>query len=203
MSAYLEGLTGEYAGQRIPIRDYHLTIGRGTGNQLLLRSPDISRNHALIRYANGAYSIVDQNSRLGTVVNSTPVQISPLRSGDVIQIGGNSFRFIAQAGRAPAPAPARGAPLADAPPKSYTTDAILILILYYIGLWIVGFIFNIIRLSEANQYKQEYRQDPEGIGCLWALLIWHIVVPILGLLAILATGGAILSALGLDMLLNW
>ena len=199
MSAFLEGISGEYAGQRIPINQYHLTIGRGTGNQLLLHDPHVSRNHSLIRYSNGYYGVEDQNSRMGTRVNGTPVRSSKLQEGDIIDIGGNSFRFSI-GGRSNSTK--RNNFGSGIPMKNYTTDAILVLVLYYIGLWVVGFVFNIIRLSEANHFKQDTGEEPEGLGCLWALLIFHIAVPILILLAILATGGAILTWIGLGSLSN-
>lgn len=73
--------------------------------------------------------------------------------------------------------------------KSYTTPAIITLILY-IFLWIPGLIANILYLIEANKTKTITGRTPDGYGCLWLLLIVVCFVPavstlsFLGLLAI-------------------
>lgn len=53
--------------------------------------------------------------------------------------------------------------------KSYTTPAIITLVLY-LFLWIPGLIANIVYLLEANKTKQVTGTTPDGYGCLWALL---------------------------------
>lgn len=211
MSAYLEGISGEYAGQHVPVTSHHVRIGRGQGNQVLLRSNKVSRSHAIVFYANGVYSVRDENSHHGTKVNGTPVQISQLREGDIIDVVGNTFRFHGSGGRQPAVSGGgyrrnemdRRTPGGTIGTKSYVGDAFIVLGLYYVGLWIGGFIFNIIRVSEVNRIKQETGVEPEGSGCLWALLVVHIILPII----VVLSGGAILSAvlgvLGLDMLFGW
>lgn len=53
--------------------------------------------------------------------------------------------------------------------KSYTTPAIITLVLY-IFLWIPGLIANIIYLLEANKTKKITGTNPDGYGCLIAML---------------------------------
>lgn len=72
------------------------TIGRQTGNHLVLRDNRASRNHARIVLESGAYFIEDLNSRNGVTVNGHKVAArSPLASGDEIAFGvENSYRLV-------------------------------------------------------------------------------------------------------------
>jgi pSer/pThr/pTyr-binding forkhead associated (FHA) protein len=94
MTAYLEGISGEYAGRRIPLGFNQLNIGRSSKSHLRLKAANISREHATIYYTNGVYAIHDRNSQLGTFINNRCVENAQLRNGDVITIGANSFRFV-------------------------------------------------------------------------------------------------------------
>ncbi len=62
--------------------------------------------------------------------------------------------------------------------KSYTTPAIITLVLY-IFLWIPGLIANIIYLLEANKTKKITGTNPDGYGCLIAMLVLVVVPPAL------------------------
>ncbi len=62
--------------------------------------------------------------------------------------------------------------------RSYTTPAILTLVLYFL-LWIPGLIANIVYLNAANNDRRVSGIDPQGRGCLQALLIVFIAVPFL------------------------
>ena len=62
--------------------------------------------------------------------------------------------------------------------KSYTTPAILALVLYFL-LWIPGLIANIVYLLEATKTKQVTGKTPDGYGCLLALLCFVAVAPVL------------------------
>lgn len=94
MNTWLEGISGEYAGKRIFLSSNSLSIGRSTNSQLRLRAMNISREHAIINYTNGIYSIQDCNSRNGIAVNGNQVQSTQLQNGDVITIGASAFRFV-------------------------------------------------------------------------------------------------------------
>ena len=81
----------------------------------------------------------------------------------------------------------------DYPTKSYTWQAVLTLVLYYVGFWIVGFIANLIFLSDIKKERERTGNNPTGSGCLSFLLFIHVTLPILLiigaiLLAIIAPG---------------
>ncbi len=62
--------------------------------------------------------------------------------------------------------------------RSYTKEALHTLILYQL-LWIPGLIANIAYLKAANNDRKVSGINPQGRGCLQALLIVHIGVPFL------------------------
>ncbi|PYT08235.1 MAG: hypothetical protein DMF60_05245 [Acidobacteria bacterium] len=64
-----------------------LTIGRITGNDLVLNNRAVSRTHAGIREINGEYWIFNLSESNGTVLNGWLVDKTPLLDNDVIQIG--------------------------------------------------------------------------------------------------------------------
>ncbi|HOT97918.1 MAG TPA: FHA domain-containing protein [bacterium] len=72
--------------------------------------------------------------------------------------------------------------------KSFTGKAFLSLLLYYVGFWFLGFISNIIFLSDANRTKRLIGSNPPGYGCLTTLLVVHIALPLLILMIILGLG---------------
>lgn len=63
--------------------------------------------------------------------------------------------------------------------RSYTTPAVITLVLYFV-LWIPGLIANIVYLMAANDDRRTSGMEPQGRGCLVALLAVFILVPILG-----------------------
>ena len=80
-----------------------LTIGRAAGNRLLLAEDDlVSRHHATIKAEEGRFAIGDLGSTNGTMLwrddRWQTVKTEDLRSGDVIVIGSNVFRFSLGAG---------------------------------------------------------------------------------------------------------
>lgn len=65
-----------------------VNIGRDPSNQLQLKDPRISRQHAQLRLVHGHFVIFDLDSRDGTFVNGVPVSSHALNPGDVIQLAG-------------------------------------------------------------------------------------------------------------------
>jgi hypothetical protein len=86
-------------------------------------------------------------------------------------------------------------------PKSLTFKAIVTLILYYVGFWILGFVANLIFLGEANREKERTGQSPSGSGCLSILFFFHVQLPlfILGITICLAI---VLGIFASDLLLE-
>jgi len=67
-------------------------IGRGQANDIILDSSWVSRQHAMLQVEeNGTVYALDMGSANGTLVNGQRIVTpTPLRSGDLIQIGGKS-----------------------------------------------------------------------------------------------------------------
>src|SRR5262245_17427224 len=64
-----------------------LTIGRLTGNDLVLNHPTVSRIHAGIKEIDGDYWIFNLSTANGALLNGELVESAPLADGDLIQIG--------------------------------------------------------------------------------------------------------------------
>jgi phosphoserine phosphatase RsbU/P len=64
------------------------TIGRSSGNNLVLGHLGISRSHAEVLFRDGKFFIRDLGSKLGTYLNGNRVEEARLSSGDRIQLGG-------------------------------------------------------------------------------------------------------------------
>ena len=65
-----------------------LSIGKTTGNDIVFSSPFVSKNHAVLSYQYGKWTIEDRNSLNGTYVNDYPASKVLLNPGDVIYIMG-------------------------------------------------------------------------------------------------------------------
>ena len=76
--------------------------------------------------------------------------------------------------------------------ENYTRYAVLALVLYF-ALWVPGFLFNTVYLARALGERRETGKSPEGFGCLIALIIAGLGVPVLGVcvLAVLSLGEAV------------
>ena len=70
-------------------------IGRRPENDLRIRHPGVSGHHAEIRAEGEGYSLADRDSTNGTFVNGVRItDPTPLRTGDIIHIGGVGFRVV-------------------------------------------------------------------------------------------------------------
>jgi hypothetical protein len=78
-------------------------IGRNRRLNLPIMMRTVSRKHAKISYRNGAYTIIDLESKSGVLVNDRKITTSVLRHGDRIQIGRVKFRFWLQVPERPPP----------------------------------------------------------------------------------------------------
>ena len=79
--------TGFYAGLRVPIEVPWLVVGRGFGADVLLAEPTLSRAHAALGFAGGAFFVQDLGSESRTRVNRATVQRCELQDGDFVQLG--------------------------------------------------------------------------------------------------------------------
>jgi len=64
-----------------------LTIGRRTGNDVVVAAAGVSRDHAKIHRQGDQYVLHDQGSRFGTFVNNERITERELRHGDAIRFG--------------------------------------------------------------------------------------------------------------------
>jgi pSer/pThr/pTyr-binding forkhead associated (FHA) protein len=82
-----------------PLRSSGMVVGRGTGVDVRIDDPGVSRRHAEFRFQPGAdgqptVSVLDLGSTNGTAVNGQRIQQAVLRPGDVIQVGGTKIRVF-------------------------------------------------------------------------------------------------------------
>ncbi len=92
--AKLVFLTG--TGASIAINKPRMSIGRRGDNDIQVIGESVSGLHARLEFRNGVFSIEDQISTNGTFVNGKRVTRCPLQDGDVVSIGGQELRFIAE-----------------------------------------------------------------------------------------------------------
>ncbi|HWD37982.1 MAG TPA: FHA domain-containing protein [Fimbriimonas sp.] len=87
----LVALDGSVAGQRFPIGG-PIEVGREASGIRLTGDVNASRRHASVSPGFSGVSVTDLGSTNGTFVNGQRVQNAEARTGDVIKIGGTSFR---------------------------------------------------------------------------------------------------------------
>ncbi|MBI5368154.1 MAG: FHA domain-containing protein, partial [Planctomycetes bacterium] len=95
--------------------DALVTIGRHTKSTVVIRDQNSSREHCQIRRAGDAWSIIDLNSRNGTLVNGCPINEHRLRHGDRIEIGNTTMVYVSDGASGVAPLPPRPAPKGPPP----------------------------------------------------------------------------------------
>jgi small-conductance mechanosensitive channel len=88
-------LSGPRKGEKFPLGDKAFRIGRGTGSDIDLRDPSVSKEHAKISCKEERYLVEDSGSTHGTFVNQEKLEKEKktLRSGDEITIGESILRF--------------------------------------------------------------------------------------------------------------
>jgi hypothetical protein len=92
-SAWLEGVGGAMMGHRAEINQINTLVGRSTSCDIQVYDPKVSRRHFLIRYANGAFFLQDQQSSRGTRINGQRVMAQRLKDGDHIEVGDSGMVF--------------------------------------------------------------------------------------------------------------
>src|SRR5262245_40569790 len=70
-----------------------MSVGRETGNDVILDDRKVSRRHARFDSSAGGLTISDAGSRHGTFVNSRPAEGTRLRDGDFVQVGSVTMTY--------------------------------------------------------------------------------------------------------------
>lgn len=76
------------------VKSRPVQIGRDPGNDLVLRDPRVSRQHAEIVFDRGFFIIRDLGSSNGTIVNGQKVRVAPLTNNAELKLGNSFGRFI-------------------------------------------------------------------------------------------------------------
>lgn len=83
-------------GDRIPVRDKPVTIGRASECGISISDTNVSRRHAEVRPARKGWIVVDLQSTNGTLINGARITADvSLNDGDVITVGETNLRFEA------------------------------------------------------------------------------------------------------------
>ena len=86
-------IRGVDQGARFHLTGESLSIGRGVRNSIRILDTEVSRNHAVLRYEDGAFLVADRRSSNGTFVNGLSIRSHRLSSGDQITVGGTDLLF--------------------------------------------------------------------------------------------------------------
>ena len=92
-AAYLEVVKGQLPQRYYLINKNPFIIGRERNVDLQILDERISRIHAAIRYANGAWFIQDQESQNGILINGEKAVAHRLEHGDIISFAEYQFVF--------------------------------------------------------------------------------------------------------------
>ena len=87
LSGTLTRIDGPSAGRVVSLSSEQLTIGRSPQADLHLAEDGVSRKHARICWAEGAYVLEDLGSQNGTFLWGKPISAVQLRQGDLIRVG--------------------------------------------------------------------------------------------------------------------
>lgn len=91
--AKLEVLRGDLPQNLFLLKPRGYALGRGRHNDIVLSEASISKSHASIEHAGGAFVVVDRGSTHGVYVDGEKVERAPLRSGCELQLGSVTLRF--------------------------------------------------------------------------------------------------------------
>lgn len=122
----LEQLAGKGKGRVFELSIEEIRLGRDEDNDIVIGDESVSRHHATIeRQADGTFTITDNQSKNGVILNKNSVISSPLSHGDIIQMGHFVFRFRIPGASSPkiqVTAPELKAPLMPATKGSSSPD---------------------------------------------------------------------------------
>ncbi len=86
-------IQGPEQGKKYDIPPEPQHLGRSGQNEIRILDTEVSRQHALIEFRDGAWQITDLNSSNGTFLNGRLIKTAQLSTGDQIQIGRTILLF--------------------------------------------------------------------------------------------------------------
>ncbi len=90
---YLEHQQGEGSPQTIHLGVHPLILGRAGFADVVIKSAQASRQHAIVQQRNGEFQLIDNESRNGIYLNEIKINSAILRDGDLIQIAEDVFIY--------------------------------------------------------------------------------------------------------------
>ena len=92
--ASLNIIQGPQAGTHFELPKRPLSIGREAGRDIQITDPKVSRQHAVVRFADGGYVIAAANARNGVKINGIKIEAETrLNEGDKIALGDSVLQF--------------------------------------------------------------------------------------------------------------
>ncbi len=81
-------------GRKLPITHWETVIGSHKNSDVVIECEGVSKSHAVLtRYDDGSWTISDNDSTTGVMVNGKDVTVRALKRNDTIQIGGLDLKF--------------------------------------------------------------------------------------------------------------
>jgi len=94
--AFLDVIDGSLKGQRLPLGQQPMTVGRAPDNNFVLKDPSVSSHHARLDFYQGKYFLSDLQSSNGTYVNNARIEQTQINHQDLVAFG--STRVIVSIG---------------------------------------------------------------------------------------------------------
>jgi serine/threonine protein kinase len=92
--AHLALMNGPLTGRHFRLHQDTTTVGRTTGNDIIIPDLTVSRHHAILRFESGHWVVEDKGSANGTFVNGTRIRWpQQLSEGDQIRFGDEIVLF--------------------------------------------------------------------------------------------------------------
>lgn len=91
---YLMAMSGPFLGEKYPVDQPQMIIGRDHPSGIPVADRTASRQHAEITKSHGRIMIRDLSSRNGLYINNLKVDEWVLRNGDLIRVGGSLLQFV-------------------------------------------------------------------------------------------------------------
>ena len=102
-SAAIVFASGPLGGSEVALEKDRLTLGRGSGVDVMLDDESVSSQHAALELAGSGFRIRDLGSTNGVRVNGCPIVAWDLKHGDRLEIGAIAFRYRVEARKKSAP----------------------------------------------------------------------------------------------------